>query len=96
MTGFYIMAGAVSKYRSNQVIPIATGVWNTEKPYSGKPKFDNDFVILKLASALTFNEKVQPACLPDSIAYSPENSGKKCFVSGWGRLKESKDAQNLY
>ena len=46
-------------------------------------RFNNDFIILKLSSALTFNPNVGPACLPESD-YSPETTNEICFVSGWG------------
>ena len=54
-------------------------------PYQGN---NNDFVILKLSSALTFNENVYPACLPDaSHAPEVETPAQTCFVSGWGTLQ---------
>ena len=46
---------------------------------------DNDIVILKLKTALTFNDNVQPACLPAST-FAPDTTGQKCYVSGWGTL----------
>ena len=46
---------------------------------------DNDFVILKLASNLTFNINIKPACLPDA-SFAPDATGQTCFVSGWGAL----------
>ena len=46
---------------------------------------DNDYVILKLASALTFNDKVGPACLPDAN-FAPDTTGQVCYTSGWGTL----------
>merc|ERR1712018_979621 len=58
-------------------------------PYEGN---NNDFVILKLSSALTFNENVGPACLPDSD-FAPDTTGQTCFVSGWGTLESG--AQSL-
>ena len=45
---------------------------------------DNDIAILKLKQSLSFNDFVQPACLPDHsidlhrLKYDP-------VVSGWGR-----------
>lgn len=49
-------------------------------PYNSQTS-NNDIVILKLKSALTFNSNVQAACLPEAT-YNPV--GTKCFVSGWG------------
>ena len=45
--------------------------------------FDNDNVILKLASNFIFDENVHPACLPNSTI-APDKTGQICFVSGWG------------
>jgi len=44
---------------------------------------DSDIAILKLDSPLTFNEDVQPACLPDSL-FTP---GRFAYASGWGRIR---------
>ena len=71
------------KYFSEQVGEIEEFVWNTEREYNFP---QNDIIILKLKSPLTFNSKVQPACLP-SADWAPENdANNKCFVSGWGAL----------
>jgi len=84
MGGYTIMTGATDKYiTSGQIVSINNGVWNDAMPYNGGT-MDNDFVILKLASSLTFNENVQAACLPDS-SFAP--AGQMCFTSGWGTLQ---------
>jgi hypothetical protein len=49
--------------------------------------WDNDVAILKLDLPLTFNENVQPACLPDP-SFTPEDSGEFAVVSGWGYTSE--------
>merc|ERR1719266_1557679 len=90
MSGFFVTAGVVNRNdNSGQTIEIANGVWNADMPYQGN---NNDFIILKLKSALTFNENVGPACLPDP-GYAPETTGQTCFVSGWGTLESG--ANNL-
>jgi len=90
MSGYYITAGVVNRMGTGgQTIEIEKGVWNSAMPYSGN---NNDFIILKLKSALTFNENVGPACLPEA-GYAPETSGQTCFVSGWGTLQSG--AQSL-
>ena len=64
-------------------------MWNTENEYNHQT-MENDIIILKLKSPLTFNSKVQPACLP-SADWAPENdANNKCFVSGWGALWHGK------
>jgi len=90
MSGFYITAGVVNRNDNNgQTIEIANGVWNADMPYQGN---NNDFVILKLKSALTFNGKVGAACLPEAN-HAPDAIGQTCFVSGWGTLES--DANGL-
>ena len=65
-----------------QVIEIQKGIWNSQAPYNSATQ-NNDAVILKLKSPLSFNSNVRPACLPSSN-WSPLNA--KCVVSGWGTL----------
>merc|ERR1711881_318779 len=85
MSGFFVTAGVVNRNdNSGQTIEIANGVWNADMPYQGN---NNDFVILKLSSALSFNANVYPACLPDANhAPEVETPAQTCFVSGWGTL----------
>merc|ERR1712238_163219 len=54
MNGYYITAGITNRNSNSgaQTIAIANGVWNSAMPYSGN---NNDFIILKLSSALSFN-----------------------------------------
>merc|ERR550539_1097766 len=84
MSGYYVTAGVTSRNDgSGQTIEIANGVWNAAMPYSGN---NNDFIILKLSSALTFNDNVGAACLPEPN-HAPDATGQTCFVSGWGTLE---------
>ena len=53
---------------------------------------DNDYVILKLSSALTFDNDVQPACLPDA-SFSPVK--QVCYTSGWGTLSSGGSAPDI-
>jgi len=83
MNGYYITAGVTNRNDgSGQTIEIANGVWNSAMPYSGN---NNDFIILKLSSALSFNENVGAACLPEA-GFAPDCTGETCVVSGWGTL----------
>jgi len=83
MNGYYITAGVTNRNDgSGQTIEIANGVWNSAMPYSGN---NNDFIILKLSSALSFNANVGPACLPEP-GFAPDTNGETCIVSGWGTL----------
>ena len=85
---YSVLAGAVSRFdtSSGQVAQLEGVIWNTEQLYDDAST-NNDFIILKLASSLTFNDKVKPACLPEPN-YAPEFSGMTCFVSGWGSLEQ--------
>merc|ERR1712212_1413735 len=49
--------------------------------------FDFDVSILKLKTALVFNEKVMAACLPQPTFKAKENGGFG-VVSGWGSTTE--------
>ena len=78
-----VTVGSVQK-GGTQTSKISQAIINTAQPYNGN-SLENDVVILKLETALTFDANVQPACLP-SADYKPETSGKTCVVSGWGTL----------
>ncbi|KAF5927464.1 hypothetical protein HPG69_016102 [Diceros bicornis minor] len=52
-----------------------------------KPKrLGNDIALMKLAGPLTFNEMIQPVCLPNSEENFPD--GKMCWTSGWGATED--------
>ncbi|XP_006916825.1 transmembrane protease serine 3 [Pteropus alecto] len=52
-----------------------------------KPKrLGNDIALMKLAGPLSFNEMIQPVCLPNSEENFPD--GKVCWTSGWGATEE--------
>ncbi|CAH1793633.1 unnamed protein product [Owenia fusiformis] len=57
--------------------------WIVHEDYSttikGSP---NDIAILKLSEPITFNQYIQPICLPDdSEQFTPSDS---CYILGWG------------
>ncbi|XP_049730892.1 transmembrane protease serine 3 isoform X3 [Elephas maximus indicus] len=59
-----------------------------------KPKrLGNDIALMKLAGPLTFNEMVQPVCLPNSEENFP--NGKMCWTSGWGATEDGEGPENL-
>nr|XP_024645794.1 transmembrane protease serine 3 isoform X4 [Macaca nemestrina] len=52
-----------------------------------KPKrLGNDIALMKLTGPLTFNEMIQPVCLPNSEENFPD--GKVCWTSGWGATED--------
>ena len=52
---------------------------------------NNDVAILKLQTPLTFNDKVQPACLPDA-SLTPSGIA---VASGWGLVGQKPDVGTL-
>ena len=93
----FVMAGSISKKskdknRVSQV--IVHPKWEDGKVvghYSnGNPirTFVNDLAIVKLLEPLTFDENVQPMCLP-SEDFEPV-SGQICYDSGWGKMQIGK------
>ena len=59
-----------------QLITVVTGGVIT------KAALDYDFAIIKLATPVTFSDRVRPVCLP-SLLTNYDN--KLATVSGWGR-----------
>ncbi|XP_042336045.1 transmembrane protease serine 9 [Sceloporus undulatus] len=47
---------------------------------------DFDVALLELLGPLAFSRFIQPVCLPAATHIFP--AGKKCFISGWGYLRE--------
>ena len=80
--GYYALAGTKTYYYSEQTIEIEKVILHDE--YTGCCKYD--FAIVKLKCPLIFNDKVQPACLPDA-SFAPDLTGQTCFISGWGSYK---------
>eukprot|EP00064_Thunnus_orientalis_P017531 superscaffoldBa00003751_g17615 len=44
----------------------------------------NDVAMIKLSSPVTLNDKVQPACMPQSGDIVPHDD--PCYITGWGRI----------
>jgi len=85
--GKSIRAGSIKEGSGGQVKSIAQVIDNTDLPFNSQT-FENDFVIIKLDSALILNNDVQPACLPPSNTYLGLGSTEEqCFTSGWGVLQ---------
>uniref|UniRef100_A0A4X2KJ83 Peptidase S1 domain-containing protein n=1 Tax=Vombatus ursinus TaxID=29139 RepID=A0A4X2KJ83_VOMUR len=49
--------------------------------------FENDIALIHLKNPVTYNDFVQPICLPffDDV---PLDNTKRCFISGWGKRTE--------
>ncbi|KAM6938676.1 chymotrypsin-like elastase family member 3B [Lycodopsis pacificus] len=44
----------------------------------------NDIAMIKLASPVVLNDKVQPSCVPVSGEVAPHDD--PCYITGWGRI----------
>ncbi|XP_049638924.1 transmembrane protease serine 12 [Suncus etruscus] len=47
----------------------------------------NDVALLHLKKAVTYNDYIQPICLPFNV-FQKLDQNTQCYVSGWGRTKE--------
>ncbi|XP_008066754.1 transmembrane protease serine 2 [Carlito syrichta] len=66
-----------SGYRVEKVI--------SHPSYDSKTK-NNDIALMKLQTALSFNDRVKPVCLPNpGMRLEPEQT---CWISGWGATQE--------
>jgi len=55
----------------------------TNENYHKAARFDADVAVIELPSPLTFNDYVQPICLPSS----PVAAGTNCVITGWGNTQ---------
>merc|ERR1712168_301847 len=83
-----VRVGSTDKTTGGQKIAISKVIYNENSGFKyNLTTLENDFVILKLASPLTLNDDVKPACLPSSSSYLDTSSTEeRCFTSGWGTL----------
>jgi len=56
---------------------------------------ENDIALLKLATPLTWTDKIRPVCLPDSDLSSTGSRGKTCVISGWGKLQTGGESADV-
>uniref|UniRef100_UPI00398F21B6 suppressor of tumorigenicity 14 protein homolog n=1 Tax=Pristiophorus japonicus TaxID=55135 RepID=UPI00398F21B6 len=47
---------------------------------------DYDIALLELSAPVTYNNYIQPVCLPSELHVFPAN--RKCYITGWGLLQE--------
>ncbi|XP_036616678.1 transmembrane protease serine 12-like [Trichosurus vulpecula] len=50
--------------------------------------FENDIALIHLKAPLTYNDFIQPICLPFLNYMAKIDNTKRCFISGWGKRKE--------
>ncbi|XP_075409407.1 transmembrane protease serine 12 [Tenrec ecaudatus] len=54
----------------------------------------NDIALFQLKKAVTYNDYIQPICLPFDV-FQNLNQTTKCFISGWGRTQETGNGTNI-
>ena len=59
-----------------------------DRPTSISPG-DYDVALYHLKRPATFYSRVSPICLPDDDSTIPDDVGRLCFVTGWGRTVEN-------
>ena len=65
--------------------------WINHPSYNAK-SYDNDFAIIKLASPVSFSDRVSPICLPSA---STNYDNKVATVTGWGTLSSGGSQPNI-
>ncbi|XP_053348809.1 plasma kallikrein-like [Clarias gariepinus] len=55
-------------------------------PNYNKTSVENDIALIKIKKPITFNNVVRPVCLTEKVKEAEFLQGKKCTVTGWGRL----------
>jgi len=87
---YKIRAGSTDRDKGGQLVKVEKFIWNNEPGFVyDDSRINNDYVILKLKSPLKFNNDVKPACLPSADYLDKNSVEERCFVSGWGTLKEN-------
>ena len=71
---------------------VAPKEWIIHPHYKNKTGNDNDFAIIKLASPVSFSDRVSPICLPST---STNYDNKVATVTGWGTLSSGGSQPNI-
>ncbi|KAK5905893.1 hypothetical protein CgunFtcFv8_001808 [Champsocephalus gunnari] len=56
--------------------------------------FNNDIALMKLSSAVSFNDYIRPVCLASNS--SQFHNSTSCWGTGWGRLGKDEDLPSAY
>jgi len=90
-SAFKVVVGEHDVSSSDGEQRISPSQWINHPSYSASA-FDNDFAIIKLASPVTFSDRVSPICLPSA---STEYDSKVATVTGWGTLASGGSQPNI-
>ena len=66
--------------------------WIIHPSYNNGANLNNDFAIIKLASPVSFSDRVSPICLPSA---STNYDSKVATVTGWGTLASGGSQPNI-
>jgi len=86
-TKYYVVIGQHNKNKPDKYtkkIKVTEAI--THPSWNDRNIIRYDIAILRLSESITFNDGVQPICIPESGASYADNA--KFLVSGWGALKE--------
>lgn len=88
---FKVVVGEHDVSSSDGEQRISPSQWINHPSYSASV-YDNDFAIIKLASPVTFSDRVSPVCLPSA---STNYDTKVATVTGWGTLSSGGSQPNI-
>uniref|UniRef100_A0A8C3SQ38 Peptidase S1 domain-containing protein n=1 Tax=Chelydra serpentina TaxID=8475 RepID=A0A8C3SQ38_CHESE len=57
--------------------------------------FENDIALFKLYKSVSYNDYIQPICLPFVHIHRNINNQTKCFISGWGSISEKGESSPI-
>jgi len=92
-SSFEVVLGDYDHRRSEgeQRIPVKRIIMHPR--YNMRRQLNNDIALMELSKPAMFNERVQPACLPDQD--EAPAVGSKCFITGWGKIRHPGYSHNI-
>jgi secreted trypsin-like serine protease len=81
---YKVVLGLHNTFKLNKGTPMTVQSITIHPNFRG---FSNNIAILKLASPVQFQSKINAACLPEREA----QPGAECFVTGWGERGNNED-----
>ncbi|XP_074082025.1 transmembrane protease serine 12-like isoform X2 [Macrotis lagotis] len=81
----------LQRHRNTKKIKVKTIIIH---PHFIPATFANDIALFHLKRAVSYNDYVQPICLPFFKELFNMNASTRCFVSGWGKTTERGTSSN--